>query len=287
MKEKTRSNNIIYTKECKEIYDNLHFAQITRLKLWSEMLYWIYGIFITVIISIIVGGIVGTSLGYKRGIAYNLSISILVIIMCIILLVATIFCVKSYKKKSRQIYIIKNNDGEYKFEVDNVDGKLYLKYIADINKRKGLSIEEGKCSIYSWSERSVLSEDIGFYQYLVPPTKVFLHYKFKENDRHLYKKKKSIGNKVYYRFSSFISVVGARYARFIKLNDGIIKYITEQEPYGRTNKGNLMCMSYKYIYNYVNDDSVKIYIPRYVWEYANKHKFVLPKESNNICFENE
>ena len=110
MKEKTKSNNIIYTKECKEIYDNLHFAQITRLKLWSEMLYWIYGIFITVIISIIVGGIVGTSLGYKRGIAYNLSISILVIIMCIILLVATIFWVKSYKKKSRQIYIIKNND---------------------------------------------------------------------------------------------------------------------------------------------------------------------------------
>lgn len=285
--EKLKANNEKYTQECKNIYLNLHFAHIIRVKLWSEMLYWIYGIFFAVIIAIIVGGMIGTSLGYERSLAYNLSITILIIVICSILLVATIFCVKSQKKKSREFYIIKNDDGEYQFEVNNIDGKLYLRYIADINRRKGLSIEGDKCSIYNWSERSVLSADIGFYQYLVHPTKVFLRYKLRENDRHLYKKKRIVGNKVYYRFAGFGGVIGARYARCIKLKDGIIEYITEQEPYGRTRKGNIMCSNYKYIYNSVNDDNFKVYVPKYVWEYSDKHKFVFPKKCDNICVEEQ
>lgn len=284
--DKMKANNEKYTQECKNIYFNLHFAHIRKVKLWSEMLYWVYGIFFAMIVAIIVGGIIGTSLGYERGFAYRLSITILIIVLCSIMLVATIFCVKSYKKKGWQFYIIKNDDGEYQFEVEDINGKLYLKYIADIRKRKGLSIEDEKCSIYNWSERSVFSEDIGMYQYLVHPTKVFLRYKLRDNDTHLYKKKKVVGNKVYYRFASFGGVVGARYGRCIKLKDGVIDYITIQMPYEtRTRNGNRMYFNYKYIYNYVNDNTVKIYVPRYVQEYAKKNKFVLPKECDNMCYE--
>ncbi|MDE6605173.1 MAG: hypothetical protein K2K85_04035 [Clostridia bacterium] len=284
--EKMKANNEKYTQECKNIYFNLHFAQIKEVKLWSEMLYFVYGIFIASIVAIIVGGIIGSSLGYERSFAYRFSITILIIVMCSILLVATILCVKSYKKKGRQFYIIKNDDGEYQFEVEDINGKLYLKYMADIRKRKGISIEGEKCSIYSWREKSNMAEDIGFYQYLVHPTKVYPHYKLRISSPYLYKKKKVIGNRIYYRFySSYGGVVGARYGRCIKLKNGVIKYITEQEPYGKSRKGNVMAMSYKYIYNYVNDNSVKIYIPRYVWEYAKKNKFTFPKECENLCYE--
>ena len=283
--DKMKANNEIYTQECKSIYFNLHFAHVRIVKLWSEMLYFIYGIFIAAIVAIIVGGIIGSSLGYARSFAYNLSISILIIVLCGILLLATIFCFKSYRQTNWQFYFIKNDYGEYKFEVENINGKLYLKYIADIKKRKGLSIEDEKCSIYNWSERSVLSEDIGIYPYIVHPTKIFLGEKFRSDSTYLYKKKKVVGNKVYYRFRSFGGVIGARYSRCIKLQDGIVKYVTTQEIYGKTRKGNTMHSNYKYVYNYVNDDNLKIYVPGYVTEYAKKHKFTLPKECDNLCYE--
>lgn len=284
--EKMKAKNTEYTQECKNIYYNLHFARIREVKLWSEILYWVYGIFIVAIIAIIVGEIVGPMLGYERSFEYRLSIIILIIVLCGIMLVSAIFCVKSYKKKRWQFYIIKTNDGEYQFDIEDINGKLYLKYMADLRKRKGISIEGGKCSIYNWREKSNMAEDIGFYQYLVHPTKVFLSYKLKDNSPYLYKKKTVIGNTTYYRFAAhYGGVVGARYGRCIKLKNGVIKYITEQEAYGRTSKGNVMAVSYKYIYDYVNDNSVKIYIPKYVWEYAKKNKFVFPKECENLCFE--
>ncbi|MDE6758640.1 MAG: hypothetical protein K2J89_05120 [Clostridia bacterium] len=286
---KTKEQNNKYTQECKEIYNNLQFAHVRRITLWSSLLYLLYGFWVVILAAIIFSAIISPRLGYESDLASTLLSIIIPTVFFCILLAPTIFCAKSYRKKGRQFYFLKNDDGEFQFGVENIDGRLYLKYIADIKRRKGLSIEDEKCSIYNWSEKSVLSQGVGLYQYIVPPSKVYLYRNFRENDRSLYKKKTTVGNKVYYRFrGNFGGVIGARYARCIKLKNGIIQYITTQETYGsRNSKGVIIFTNYKYFYNHVNDNSVKIYIPRYVREYASKHKFTLPRECDNILYEED
>lgn len=287
--DKTVSNNDKYTQECKDIYEDLRFAKITEIKLWSDILYWVCGFFTFVTIAIISAYTIPSFFREKRDTVIDIFSTFLIVLYICITVLSFTFCKKSYNKKRKEFYFIKTDDGEYEFDVVNIDGNLYIKYIADMRKRKGLSIEGKKCNIYSWSEKGSLAEDIGFYQYLVPPTRIFPRANWSSNNPHLYKKKKVVGNKTYYKFRSFGGVVGVRYARCIKLQDGVIKYISEQLTDGETVRGkrsyNLVYNSYKYTYDYVNDDSVKIYIPKYAIEYAKKNKFILPLQSQNLIAE--
>lgn len=286
--EKMKANNELYTQECKNIYYNLSFAHVRRVELWSGMLYCIYGFFFVILAALMGAYIIPVLAGkIKRGIPYDLISAILILGFIIALSIATLFCVKSYRDKSYQFYLLKNQNGEYEIETQKIGDKVYIKEIIDMKKYKALSIEGNKCTIIDCNAIRILSKGIGFYQYLVPPTKVYLNHEEEEDSIYLYKKKTVAGNKVYYRFASFGGVIGARYSRCIKLKEGVIKYITTQETYGlrHVNYGKVIFTNYKYIYNHVNDSNVKIYVPRYVWEYAKKHKFVLPTECENICIE--
>ena len=291
--DKVVSNNEVYTQECKSIYDNLHFAKVSEIKLWHEMLYWADGFFAVLILVILGSYTIPSFIIGRRDLAVDILSTCLLVIFTCIIVVSAVLCKKSYNNKRREFYFIKLGEDEYKFETVDVDGKLYIKYIAHINKRKGLDLENDKCKIYSWGEKGGLDEEIGFYQYLVKPTRVFPKAKWKPyhrgHSRYLYKKKKVKGNKVYYVFRSFGGVVGVRYARCIKLQNGVVKYVSEQitngTHYYNSNGSHLVYNSYKYTYDYVNDGSVKIYIPSYAVEFAKKNKFILPLQSENLVVE--
>ena len=289
------ANNIRYTVECKDLYDNLHFAKITKVSLWNDALYYICG-FCALFIFVALGSYVIPSFfrDIRSMVADIVIIGCFIVIPACVIIIYSALCKRSYDKKT-EFYFIKTSEGDYKLEATDVEGKLCLKKIAFIEKRKGISVEEDTCNIYRWWGKGGLAEDIGFYQYIVKAMRVFPAANINCTSRLLYKKKITSKSKVYYKFPEFGGVVGAKYGRCIKLEDGVIKYITVQNTSGRRivgsgfSHGSSYCSyvydSYKYTYDFVNNDNVKIYIPKRVVEYAEKNKLSLPTNCENLVYE--
>ena len=292
--DKVISDNEVYTQECQKIYDNLHFAKVTEIKLWQDIMYRV-DIFLSVLILAILGAYTIPALVIgRRNLTMDIFFACLLVIFASIIVTSAILCKISYKKKRREFYFIRTDEGEYKLKTENIKGKLYIKYIELINESKRLVFESNECKIYDMDKKEGLYRYIGFYQYLVEPTQVFPNAKWpsysKSHIRYLYKKKRVNGNKTYYFFKSFGGVVGARYARCIKLKDGVVKCVTKQTTRGEYRyyqKGgdSLIYDNYKYTYDFVNDGSLKIYIPSYAVDFAKKNKFILPLQSENLVVE--
>ena len=221
----------------------------------------------------------------------SIIISAIMIVFFSALVIASIAVYKSNKKLMSEHYIIRDCNGQYKFDVEEIDGKLFVKNLYDKKRHKILSVDGEECSICDIDGELLV--DIGMYQYLVPPKDVVKDLYLSPKDCFrpvgenimLYKRKKVCGNTVYYRFCASSQVIGARYARCVKIKDGVIKYVTTQTCGSRNYKGALNFVYCKYTYSLVNDFSVKIYLSRYAKEYAEKHNFVLPIESDNFGYE--
>lgn len=276
-----KEQNRQLTEECLKIYNSIKFAEIKSRGLRNA------------VVPIVFTFVFAFSVGYlfyfiTTAFWWCIGFFAFLTLLCTVAVIISWYFVLNDRKYGRPWYFIRDDKNEYQVWC-NYDGQIYTaQTIVDLTCHKVLYVDKnGICSIDN--DEDTASKVTGFYQYIVTPDKVYdscvRSAAMRRDNRLRYKRKKSIGDRTYYYFPALNNAVfGAKYARCIMLKNGVVKYICVETASGHASDDKTSTYTRKYLYGNVNDIDRKIYIQKYVQDYARSVKFRLP-ESQNVIYE--
>ncbi len=284
--ELLKESNKQLTDECKQIYNEINFAEIKSRELNS----FIIPILSTCIFTFSFGYLIYCiySAFFQAPDWWTIGLfSFLTIFFGTVSIVIWCYVLKNCKY-GRPWYFVRDGKNDYQIWCF-FDGQKYsVQTIVNLTKHKVLYVDKnGVCSVDT--DADTASKVTGFYQYIATPDKVydsrFQSTSMRRNYRLHYKHKKIKNDKIYYYIPAFNNAIfGSRYARCIMLKNNIVKYICVENASGHAQDDGTSISLTKHLYSNVNNNDFVIHIPSYVQEYAKKVKFILPI-SENICYE--
>lgn len=283
-----KEQNRKLTEECRQIYDDIKFAEIKSNHLANIIVPIIFAVMFAVafggLLCFICVAVVSAPDWWVIGF-----FSVLTTLFTVAAAVAWYFAIKEYKY-GRPWYFVRDDKNEYQIWC-KYDGQKYIaQTIVNLTRHNVLYINEnGDFSIDN--DEDIASKVTGFYQYIVAPDKVYDSRQqssaMRRNLKLRYKRKKCKNNKTYYYFPAFNNAVfGIRYVRCIMLENNVIKHICVENLSKHSDNSGTSAYTKKYLYGNVNNFEFRIYIPSYVREYAESVKFTLPL-LQNIEYENQ
>ncbi len=284
-----KDRNKELTLECREIWNNLHFAEIKSHALTSCIVPILLLIPTAVFIGLMSYCIYRASVSTQ---SYTVNIAVFsafaAIFMCADI-IAWVYIARSCSYGRPWFFV---RDGRNDFQIwcaSEADRVPTVRTIVNLSQHRVLYVDKnGACSIDH--DSNTASEVTGFYQFIADPDKVYdskdLSSAMRRNPKLRYKTKKVKGNKTYYRFPALSSAVfGARYARCLMSENGVLKYICVEDACRQDQGEKTSVRARKLLYDNVNIGEMQIHIPAFVRDYAAAQRFALPKASQNIIYE--
>ncbi|MDE5721645.1 MAG: hypothetical protein K2I30_02755 [Clostridia bacterium] len=281
-----KKDNDRYTKECREIYNNLKFAKIEVRSLYDESIMIPLSVVMFVLLATSCVGVYCTVVGLV-GPTNFLPLYIITLIWFLIIITVIAVHIGKSRRKGAPRYFVRDGSGIYEIYCkENQDGELVILTIINLKNYSALCIEkDGSCGYYKEFFFETAENVTGFYQFLAQPTQVF-DKSIVERDYFKYKKKKVDKDQTIYYFTGFGRVLGSAYPRSLVLKNGVVFRINEQKLTSVRPKSKSF-LSYAYDYSGVNSDEYKLHLSDLMMEEAKKQKFTLPQESENIIYPKE